>query len=67
MIFCIYCYSARDDAVDLEQREPVISNWLLHPKRTWRDHQTASGAGRGAKLAAEAAIANGDPSGYVLI
>ena len=67
MIFCIYCYSARDDAVNLEQREPVISDWLGHPKRTWQNHKSAAGAARQAKLSQELANTQGGSSGYVLV
>ena len=66
MIFCIYCYSARDDTVDLEQREPVIMHWIMHPQRTWSNHQNVKGAARAAKLNAELANAGGPP-GYVLV
>jgi hypothetical protein len=67
MIFCIYCCSARDDAVDLEQREPVFSSWMMHPQATWRNHQQVQAAARSAKLNEELTIAGGSPDGYVLV
>jgi hypothetical protein len=63
--------SSRDlDAVDLEQREPQISNLFLHPQQSWRNHQQVEGAERSAKLSAELSIADGSSdgsSGYVLV
>ena len=56
MILCTYCYSAREEAFDLEQREPLFK-WLLHPQKSLRDHHRVHAAVKAAKFEEKAKIA----------
>jgi hypothetical protein len=49
-------FDAREDAFDLEQREPFM-NWLLHPQKSWREHRRVHAAAKAAKLDEKAKIA----------